>query len=121
MKNAHPQTTEASALDKFHSNSAFDLFLKTLPPVTPASLPRHKTREHEVLLALVISPANQADYTDGWRFSAYIKSFDHGWVIINGTKFCWQSDGSVSLAITSGAFTLDQSNITYICEEGGDQ
>ena len=118
MKNALPQTTEASALDKFHSNSAFDLFLTTLPPVTPTSLPRHETREHKVLLALVISPVIQADYTGGWRLSGYIKSFDYDWLVFNGTEFRWQSDGSLTGPITTGTFTLDRSNITYLCEEG---
>ncbi len=83
MKNARPQTTEASALDKRHFNPIADLFPDTLPPVTPALWPNRGTRADEALQALISAPQNQADYWRGWRLSAYVKSLEYlGWSFI---------------------------------------
>ena len=83
-KNAHPQTTEASALDSLNHN-AIDLFPETLPPVVAARIPTPGTRAAETLQALKKGPQNQAEYEGmGWRLAAYIKTLkDYGWGIIS--------------------------------------
>lgn len=83
MKNARPQTTEASALDKRHFNAIADLFPESLPPVTPAFWPTRGTRADEALQALIAAPQNQADYWHGWRLAAYVKELEYdGWAFI---------------------------------------
>lgn len=80
MKNARPQTTEASAREQRHFNPAHDLFPDTLPPVVPALWPQRGTRADEALQAVLITPLNQADYWHGWRLAAYIKELEYdGW------------------------------------------
>ena len=83
MKNARPQNTEASALDKRHFNPTDDLFPELLPPVVAALLPTRGTRADEALQAAIVGPINQADYWIGWRLAAYIKELDYdGWAFI---------------------------------------
>lgn len=83
MKNARPQNTEASALDKRHFNPASDLFPDTLPPIVPAFWPTAGTRAAEALQALFDGPQNQADYWQGWRLAAYVKELEYdGWRFI---------------------------------------
>lgn len=50
------------------------------------------------------------------RIVGEIKSFDGGWVVITGTEYRWQADGTLSGPITSGDFTIDRSNVTYFLE-----
>ena len=83
MKNARPQNTEASALDKRHFNPTDDLFPELLPPVVAALLPTRGTRADEALQAAIVGPINQADYWIGWRLAAYIKELEYdGWAFI---------------------------------------
>ena len=83
MKNARPQNTEASALDKRHFNPTDDLFPELLPPVVAALLPTRGTRADEALQAAIIGPVNQPDYWIGWRLAAYIKELEYdGWAFI---------------------------------------
>lgn len=83
MKNARPQTTEASALDKRHFNPTADLFPDSLPPVTPALWPTRGTRADEALQAMQQGPQNQADYWQGWRLAAYVKELEYlGWAFL---------------------------------------
>lgn len=83
MKNARPQTTEASALDKRHFNPDTDLFPDTLPPVVAALWPTRGTRADEALQALQQGPQNQADYWQGWRLAAYVKDLEYlGWAFL---------------------------------------
>lgn len=77
MKRAPVNTTNESALEQRYSNPASDLFPETLPPVIPASWPTIGTREDEALQALLHGPQNQADYSNGWRLGAYIKSLQY--------------------------------------------
>jgi hypothetical protein len=83
-KNAHPQTTEASALDSLNHTAA-DLFPETLPPIVPARIPTPGTRAAEALQALIHAPQNQAQYAGmGWRLAAYVQTLqDYGWGIIS--------------------------------------
>lgn len=83
MKNARPQTTEASAVDKRHFKAVGDLFPETLPPVVPALWPTRGTRADEAIQSLLLGPQNQADYIDGWRLAAYVKALEYdGWRFI---------------------------------------
>ena len=83
MKNARPQTSETSALDKRHSNPLHDLFPESLPPVVPALWPTVGSRADEALQALINAPQNQADYWQGWRLAAYVKELEYdGWCFI---------------------------------------
>ena len=83
MKNARPQTTEASALDKRHSNPTADLFPDSLPPVVAALWPTRGTRADEALQAMQQGPQNQADYWQGWRLAAYVKELEYlGWAFL---------------------------------------
>jgi len=50
------------------------------------------------------------------RIVGEINSIDGGWIVITGTEYRWQSDGSLSGPIASGNFTIDRSNITYFLE-----
>ena len=80
MKNARPQNTEASAIDKRNYNPPVDLFPDTLPPVLAAFWPTAGTRAYEALLALLSGPQNQADYMNGWRLAANVKALEYdGW------------------------------------------
>ncbi len=83
-KNAHPQTTEASALDSLNHNAS-DLFPETLPPIVPARIPTEGTRAAEALQALMHASQNQAEYEGmGWRLAAYIQTLeDFGWGILS--------------------------------------
>ena len=83
MKNARPQTTEASALDKRHFNPTADLFPDSLSPVVAALWPTRGTRADEALQAAIVGPINQADYWIGWRLAAYVQSLEYdGWCFI---------------------------------------
>ena len=84
MKRARTQKSGTSAADKrAHFNSLSDLFPESLPPVTPAVYPTAGTRPDEALQALTTDPQNQADYSRGWRLSAYVKSLEYsGWRFI---------------------------------------
>lgn len=82
MKNARPEKTEASALDKRRNDTAPDLFPDTLPAATPAIWPTAGTRKADALEALIAGPQNQCDYRPGWRLAAYVRSLkDDGWGI----------------------------------------
>jgi len=50
------------------------------------------------------------------RITGRISSFDGGWIVIVGTEHRWLSDGTMSAPITSGEFSMDRSNVTYIVE-----
>jgi hypothetical protein len=83
MKNARPQTTEASALDKRHFNPTADLFPDSLSPVVAALWPTRGTRADEALQAMQQGPQNQADYWQGWRLAAYVKDLEYlGWAFL---------------------------------------
>lgn len=83
MRSAHTTEVTVSALEPRHNHTANDLFPDTLPPVVPAAWPTKGTRADEALQALISSPQNQADYWQGWRLSAYVKSLEYlGWSFI---------------------------------------
>ncbi len=50
------------------------------------------------------------------RITGRISSFENGWIVIDGTEHRWLSDGTMSAPITSGTFSMDRSNVTYIAE-----
>lgn len=81
MKNARPQNTGTSAAGKrAYFNPLSDLFPESLPPVAPAFYPAAGTRPYEALQALIEGKQNQADYWQGWRLAAYVKSLEYdGW------------------------------------------
>jgi hypothetical protein len=83
MKNARPQTTEASALDKRN-----DTAQQTLPgiesPPFLAQLPAQDTHAADTLARLLTGERlTQPSYGfHGWRLAAYIKELDYlGWPI----------------------------------------
>ncbi len=61
-----------------------DLFPESLLPVPAAIWPTPGTRAAEALAALLTGPINQADYSDGWRLSASVKTLKYdGWAILS--------------------------------------
>ena len=50
------------------------------------------------------------------RIVGTIVSFDGGWIVITGTEYRWNSDGSLSEPVTKGAFTLERAVVTYLAE-----
>lgn len=83
MKNARPQTTEASAQSKRNFSKINDLFPESLPQAVPAVWPKRGTRDYEALQAFIKAPQNQADYWPGWRLAAYVQSLEYdGWAFI---------------------------------------
>lgn len=104
MKNARPQTTEASALDKCHSNATGDLFPELLPTVAPAIWPTAGTQADNTLRSLLRAPAlTQADYRHSWRLAAYVNCLRNaGWAI--GSRLVSAPNGNAHIS----EYTLDR-------------
>lgn len=84
MKNAQLPEGKLSALCKRNSNAIADLFADSLPAFPAPIWPTKGTRAYEALTALIKGPQNQADYFDGWRLAAYVKSLEYlGWRIVS--------------------------------------
>jgi hypothetical protein len=82
MNNAPDRKAAESARNSAYSIA--DLFPESLPPVTPAILPKVGTRKADALRALIAGPQNQCDYRPGWRLAAYVQSLEYdGWRILS--------------------------------------
>lgn len=80
MKNARPQTSEASALDSLDST---DLFPELLPSPRAPILPKAGTIKAKALAALVAGPVSQPTFPHSWRLAAYVDELiDDGWTIL---------------------------------------
>ncbi|WP_041645987.1 hypothetical protein [Aromatoleum aromaticum] len=83
MKNARPQTSEASARDKRHSTSA-DLFPELKPASRAPILPKPGTVKAKALAALIAGPVSQPTFPHSWRLAAYVDELiDDGWAILS--------------------------------------
>lgn len=81
MKNARPQTSEASALEQ-RRDSITDLFPETVPRRPAPVVPTKRTVKHAALLALIFGPVSQATFERSWRLAAYINELTaDGWAI----------------------------------------
>lgn len=82
MENARPQKAGTSAGPRNYNPSAL-LFPELEPPVVAAHSPTAGTRAADALDACIAAPQNQADYWQGWRLAAYVKSLEYdGWRFI---------------------------------------
>lgn len=81
MKNARPQTSEASAAQP-HFNGQASLFPEE-PQVLAASWPTAGTQADKALHALLLRPTiTQAEYRHSWRLAAYVNALKNaGWAI----------------------------------------
>ena len=81
MKTPAPKKSGTSAAGKrAHFNPLSDLFPESLPPVVAAVRPTAGTRAADALDACIAAPQNQAEYWQGWRLAAYVKSLEYlGW------------------------------------------
>lgn len=85
---------------------------KTLTLKKPVGKPEQKPRPEKSLVGKLVTLQTKSPT----QIVGEIKSFDHGWIVITGTEYRWQSDGTLSGPITSGDFTIDRSNVTYFLE-----
>ena len=80
-------------------------------PQQPNSLVAKSRPSHRLLGKLVTIQTKSPS-----RIVGEIRVFDGGNIVIVGTEYRWLPTGEMSAPVTTGQFTLDRSNVTYICE-----